>query len=466
MGNIFKDYVEIEYNDKLISEVLVSNRYNNNVLGIVLATKPCFYKLWSLVNEAEKKNLPCLLINSGQHYDDLVGYGIKELDLDRKVAINLHLKGDLSQKSAELFIKLKEVSEHIKKINPNMNLIPYVNGDTITAAILPAAWMFATNQKCIHGEAGLRSMSPRRFIGLKDSITPEELIKIQDNEDWITNRTEPFPEQFDTFVGSAACEYMFAPVELNRKYLINEGYNPKKIFTVGNTVVDVIEFKKKLKSKESIFELYPALDKDEWIRFDIHRRDNLTHRRFFSIIKSIVTLVKSGKNVCLVELNATKSALENYGLRQKLLDLSRENKNFLFTPLWKEYGHVMEFLHSERCQAIVTDSGSMQEELNEIGKPCMTIRFNTDRPETVMYGKTNLLIPPLKDKMISDTIKYVIENDYFKDIKKAKKLYGIKVGKKIIGKVEDIFSQNDKMFSWAHEELEIYKDKKDTITYL
>jgi UDP-N-acetylglucosamine 2-epimerase (non-hydrolysing) len=146
--------------------------------------------------------------------------------------------------------------------------------------------------------------------------------------------------------------------------------------------------------------------------------------------------------------------------------LSRENKNFLFTPLWKEYGHVMEFLHSERCQAIVTDSGSMQEELNEIGKPCMTIRFNTDRPETVMYGKTNLLIPPLKDKMISDTIKYVIENDYFKDIKKAKKLYGIKVGKKIIGKVEDIFSQNDKMFSWAHEELEIYKDKKDTITYL
>ena len=463
------DMLPVKYNDKIIRDVFSdkkNSRYNNNVLGIVLATKPCFYKLWSVIDEAKKQGIPYIIMHSGQHYDGLVGYGAKEFDFEKNIAIDMQLRGDLSQKSAEMFIKAKEIHSRLKKSYPNVNLIPYVNGDTVTAGIMPAAWMFASNQRCIQGEAGLRSMSPKAFIRMKSTTNVAQLIKMQDNDDWITNRTEPFPEQYDTFISAAGSEYFFAPTTLNRDYLIREGYDKDKIFTVGNTVVDVIDFKKNMKPEESIFSQYPQLEKDSWIRFDIHRRDNLTERRFKAIIGSIINLVMQGKNVCLVELNATKNALEQYGLRQKLLDLAKTHKNFLFTPLWKEYGNVMEFINSKNCSLIATDSGSMQEELNELKKPCVTIRFNTDRPETVMYGKSNLLIPPLNDKLMTDTVKYVIDNEYFSRKKGFKRLYGKDVAKKIIRQTDHIFQENTRMFSWAHEQLKIYKDKDDKIGYL
>jgi len=460
------EILEVKYNERLLSEVAVNSKFSNNVLGIVLATKPCFYKLWSVINEAKKQGLPYIVINSGQHYDNLVGYGVKEFDLEKEVAIDIQLRGDLSQKSAEIFLKAKQIHSKLKELNKDLNLVPYVNGDTLTAGLLPAAWMFASNQRCIQGEAGLRGMSPSSFIGLKKEISTEKLISSQLESDWVTNRSEPFPEQYDTYTSAAGCEYFFAPVKLNAEYLIREGYTPERIFTVGNTVVDAVKLKKTQKPQESIFAQYPALESGEWIRFDIHRRDNLTKQRFMSIIHSIISLAESGKKICMVELTATAKAIDYYSLRERLTKLSSTHKNFLFTPLWKEYSQVMEFTNSPHCSLIVTDSGSMQEEMNELNKPCLTVRFNTDRPETVFEGKTNLLAPPLTDKILIDLVNYVVDHDYFARVKDSKKLYGNEVGKKIVKQVSQIFQERPAMFSWAHEELKIYKEKDSTINYL
>src|SRR5207247_5777621 len=69
---------------------------------------------------------------------------------------------------------------------------------------------------------------------------------------------------------------------------------------------------------------------------------------------------------------------------------------FLMTPLWKEYANVIEFLDSGRCWAEMTDSGSMQEELLYFPKvTSLTVRLNTDRPETIFDAKSNVLVPPL-----------------------------------------------------------------------
>lgn len=450
--------MDIEINKKAIESLEIDNK-KINVLGIVLATKPCFYKLWSLITEAKKQKLPFILINTGQHYDDFLGHGIKELDLEKHIAVNLNLRGDLCQKSSEIFSKINYFVDFLRKEHPNLTIIPYVNGDTMVAGIYPLAWLFATNNKSIQGEAGLRGMSPKSFEKLKNQtqiIDYKNFFDEQFNGEWIMNKTEPFPEQIDTYISPASCEYYFAPVNINEKHLIYEGYSKDNIFTVGNTVVDVIKYKLNLKPTNSVFEIYPKLKKGEWVRVDIHRRGNLTPNRFKSIIEGVKDLVENGYNVVFIELNATKQALIHYGLRDSLIELNKKD-NFLFTGLWKEYAHVIEFITSKNCWGILTDSGSMQEEMNELGKPCMTVRFNTDRPETVFDAKSNVLVPPLSKEIISGCVKYLHDNKSI--FNHNKKLYGENVAEKTVKTIANIFKK-DKFFTWSHEHLNIYYEKK------
>lgn len=78
---------------------------------------------------------------------------------------------------------------------------------------------------------------------------------------WSLNRTETFPEQYDTFVGSAASLYHFSPTEVNRDHLVREGYpesvaGDDRIPVVGNSVVDAIEMKSETEDDESVFDVY------------------------------------------------------------------------------------------------------------------------------------------------------------------------------------------------------------------
>src|SRR5207249_4665285 len=138
------------------------------------------------------------------------------------------------------------------------------------------------------------------------------------------------------------------PTMRNSDNLVREGYPENFVHVVGNSVVDAIHQKRKEKSEQSIFDLYPQIEKGEWIRMDIHRRENLTHRRFASIIGGLVELIKNtDKKVILVMLNATVAALKQYNLDPKLQNLAKEHPDkFLMKPLWKEYANVIEFLEN------------------------------------------------------------------------------------------------------------------------
>lgn len=459
------EYISLEINQKIIAETFEnSKKGNKKVLGIVLATKPCFYKLWGMIEESKKKSLNYIIINTGQHYDDLVGHGIVEFNFKENIAVNLNIRGNLSQKSSEIFSKMQLLHDYLTKNYPEVELIPYVNGDTLTAAIMPLAWTFSSNIKSIQGEAGLRGMSPNSFVNFKETEDYADFVNKQFYGKWMLNRTEPFPEQIDTYISAAGCEYFFTPVKINEEHLIREGYPKKNIFTAGNTVVDVIKYKKNMKSDKSVFDIYPKLEKDEWIRVDIHRRENLTEKRFKSIIGGVTKLVNSGEKVVFIELNASKMALEHYNLRNKLLKLSETNNNFLFTPLWKEYGHVIEFISSKNCKTILTDSGSMQEEMNELQKPCLTMRFSTDRPETVINSHSNILIPPISPKFINNSVKHILKEEFYNS--KIKKLYGTNASSNIVKKIKILFDNDERFFSWAHENLNIYKEKKNKFKYL
>ena len=61
------------------------------VLIFVIGTKPCFYKFYGAIQAAHKNDLPYLIINANQHYDDILTFGINEFDLTEKISINLKI---------------------------------------------------------------------------------------------------------------------------------------------------------------------------------------------------------------------------------------------------------------------------------------------------------------------------------------------------------------------------------------
>jgi UDP-N-acetylglucosamine 2-epimerase (non-hydrolysing) len=291
----------------------------------------------------------------------------------------------------------------------------------------------------------------REGLAVGDPEAVDAFVETQWGDDWHVDRSEPFPEQYDTFVGSAASLYHFAPVDLNREHLIREGYPEERIPVVGNSVVDAIEAKAAENLDVSVFDEYPVLEeRDDWIRVDIHRRANLLPARFRAVVEGVVALVEDGFNVNFIELTATKNALEATGLRERLLELDAERENFLFTGLWKKHAHVYEFLESGQCLAEFTDSGSMQEELNHIEETlCLTARFNTDRPETVFDANTNLLVPPISGDFVASALRRVHDDDALRHrMRDGPALYGEAVGEQIVSFID---AHRDDPVEWSHE---------------
>lgn len=453
-------------NNEMIRETMEKARSSKRwVLAFCIGTKPCFYKFFGSIQAAHQAGLPYLVINSGQHYDERLTYGKDEFDYRERIACELGIRGDLAVKSAELMIKIRWLAKFLKQQWPDVTVIPVVLGDTILTSMIPPAWMFSRGEKAIQNEAGLRSMAPREMKRLV-SLPVEEFIEEQFRGPWELMRSEPMPEQYDTFTSAAGSEFLFAPLELNKEHLVREGHREKNIWVIGGVVSDALELKRKQVLEQSIFEIYPKLKTGHWLRVDIHRRGNLTRRRFQVIVESIVKLVEQGRHVNFIEMNATRHALEVFGLKGDLLRL-KDRANFLYTEVWPRYAHVIEFFQSERCFSVLTDSGGVQEEMNLLGKPCLTCRFNTDRPETVKEAHSNLLVPPVDSGLVVKTVNHLFENPVlYEKMRNCRNLYGENVGKKMIDIIQGLMEKGARPFQWTHEVQGFWDEEDDSLGYL
>jgi UDP-N-acetylglucosamine 2-epimerase (non-hydrolysing) len=471
--DVSRKLLPIKVSESLGSVFANARKQRSPILSIVTGTKPDFYKQAPLVVEAAREKLPVFVINTGQHFDDVLGFGIEEFNLGRHVGCNLQIRGDLMEKASEMIIKFGYFGRYCQKHFGAEPMLPIVHGDTLVAGIAPLAWVFGMGQKVGQNEAGLRSMSPQTIRHLRTGADPtrseiQKFVQSQFEGKWFLAREEPFPEQIDTWICSAGTQFFFAPTQLNKDHLVREGYPEDFVYVVGNSVVDAIHMKRRQKPQKSVFDIYPQLERDEWIRMDIHRRENLTPRRFKSIIGALSELIRNtDKKIVLVMLNATASALEQYGLQSGLKRLADQHpERFLITPLWKEYAHVIEFLDSGRCWAEMTDSGSMQEELLYFPKVMsLTVRLNTDRPETVFDAKSNVLVPPLSPAWMVSMIKEAHRkgSDLGIRLSHKKQLYGRpgQVSKKIIRLVKKEFENGDANFyPWLHQRLGLWKEKQ------
>src|SRR5918911_4888521 len=167
--DVSRNLLPIEISTDLLNQTFATAKAQNSpILSIVIGTKPDFYKQAPLVIEAVNEKVPVFVIDTGQHFDSLLGFGVKEFQLDDFIGCNLKIRGDLMEKASELILKFGSFGRYCrKKFGVESQLLPIVHGDTVIAGIAPLAWVFGMGQKVSQNEAGLRSMSPESIKHLR-----------------------------------------------------------------------------------------------------------------------------------------------------------------------------------------------------------------------------------------------------------------------------------------------------------
>ncbi len=423
---------------------------------IMIATKPDIIKQAPLYLELKARGELVILVHTGQHYDyNLSKWVLTEFGMD--VDINLNIFGKIHKKFSlvieRLWDFLVDLSENYQKIP-----VPYVHGDTMTATTADKA-AFLNKFAVVHVEAGIRTFTPSKefYHNLfknydKWNFNWKDYYKLlQDFNLYEQGSIEPYPEQFDTRWIEASTGLFAVPVELYKKTLKNEGFPKEHIKVVWNTIVDAIEISKTKVINSKAFEKYPNMKWQDFLFITIHRRENTEKKeRFLAIYYGIKKLIEDWTYVCFLGLYASEFAIDKYGLREDIEELKKKyHKNFAYGPALAHHAEVIDMI--SQAWAIVTDSGSMQEEANIVWVPCVTVRFGSDRTETILDG-TNIIAPPINSNLIFDIVKWAIWN---KKMINKQHLYWENVSVKIVDEVLAMLKKDGKLFKYDDERLDL-----------
>ena len=328
-------------------------------LSIILGTRPEIIKLSPIIRALEKTGIDWHIIHTNQHYSkNMDKIFFEELNLP-KPKYNLNIgSGTHGEQTGKMLIKIEKV---LLKENPDVII---VQGDTNTvlAGALTASKL---KMDIAHVEAGLRSF---------DRNMPEEINRV------LTDHIS---------------SYLFAPTEIAKNNLLREGIDENKIFVVGNTIVDATLQNLKIAEKnENVKDFFNSVVEDDYFLLTLHRAENVDNReRLKNIIDGVFAITEIYNKTIIFPIHPrTEKRLKEFNLFDKLKD---NKKIKIIEPVG-----YLEFLMLEKnAELILTDSGGVQEEACILKVPCITLRDNTERPETVEVG-ANILVGDDKEKLI------------------------------------------------------------------
>ncbi len=399
---------------------------------VTIGTKPDIIKQTPIYHELVNRGETVLLFHTGQHYDFRYTGGVEE-EFGLKVDIRLEVEGDLAQKCTQMIDKFGEILRFL--LAEGKTPVPYVHGDTSTAAsIAYCSMMYAV--PCVHVEAGIRTLTPRKEIYryfLEEfrggRFNWHEYYRVmQDVDTYTRGSMEPFPEQPNTRMIEPATGFYATSVELTKSFLLSEGYDESIIHVVGNTIADPTHAAIKDAEKSDIFTQYPMLEDGEFIMVSIHRRETLGSRaRFEKIMECMEKLVAQQYKVLFLSLNGTEQAFDNYDMRSYLETIVKTYPDhFIYSKAWPYHRDVIAAM--KRAKLVASDSGGFQEEANIVGVPSATLRFGSDRGESFIAG-ANVPAPPFDADFMVEIIKHAYDNE---DMRGVGNIYGKNVSTKII----------------------------------
>jgi UDP-N-acetylglucosamine 2-epimerase (non-hydrolysing) len=303
-------------------------------IAIIVGTRPEIIKMSPVIRASSES----YIIHTGQHYDYAMdGVFFEQLELpEPKYKLNVGSRSPGNQ----LASIIDGVEQILKKEKTNIVL---VLGDT--NSVLGGALAASKNNiKIGHIEAGLRSF---------DRTMPEEINRI------LTDHCS---------------DLLFAPTIEAFNNALCENIDLDSIHLVGNVIVDA------LKQNLEI-----ALKRDEEKHKDyclvtLHRQENVDNQeRFTNIMKGLNLIARKLNILCLYPIHPrAEKMMKQFGIL---------NGDIVLMPP-RDY---LSFLRLENnASFILTDSGGVQEEACIMKVPCVTLRDNTERPETIGIGANRI----------------------------------------------------------------------------
>ena len=312
---------------------------------LVFGTRPEAIKMCPLVKELKKREkFEVVVCVTGQHRQ-MLDQVLETFHVIPDYDLSIMKQGQtLFDITTGILEKIKTVLEEVK---PDICL---VHGDTSTTFVTALA-CFYLQIPVGHVEAGLRTY----------------------------NIYSPYPEEFNRQAVGIISKFNFAPTELAKKHLLDEGKSADSVYVTGNTVIDAMQ--------HTVVEDYyhPEL---EWahdsrmIFITAHRRENLGQpmHNMFRAIRRVLDEHSDVKAIYPIHMNPVvrKAAEEELGGCDKI---------HIIEPLEVFDCHNFE----ARCHLCLTDSGGIQEECPSYGKPVLVMRDTTERPEGVEAGTLKLV---------------------------------------------------------------------------
>lgn len=351
------------------------------VIAIILGTRPEIIKMSPIIHLCKSMDIDFFILHSGQHYSyNMDRIFFKQLKLP-KPRYNLNVgSGTHGFQTGQILIGVEKI---LLSEQPEIILI---EGDTNTvlAGALAAAKI---GIKVGHVEAGLRSY---------DYEMPEEINRV---------------------LADHCSDFLFAPTEKSRQILLGEGIESEKIHVTGNTIVDAVHQNITVADEKKVLDEF-GVQKNRYFLVTLHRQENIDNEKRLRNILTGLEKIKIQFDlplVCTIHPR-TEKKLKQLGIKPAGINIVPSIDYVKFLQLEKNAGLVL------------TDSGGVQEETCILGTPCVTLRYNTERPETLDVG-SNILAGTEPDNIVR-CVKYMLDrsntwNQPFGDGKAAERIMKI-----------------------------------------
>jgi UDP-N-acetylglucosamine 2-epimerase (non-hydrolysing) len=334
------------------------------LIDLIAGARPNFMKISPIIDAIKRENkngrdIHFRLIHTGQHYDkNMSGSFFEQLGIPEPHH-NLGAGGGTqAEQTAAIMVGYEQLL--LTEGRPSLCLVV---GD-VTSTMACAITAQKLHVKVAHVEAGIRS------------------------GDW------SMPEEINRMVTDSITNYFFTTSEKANENLKKLGIENERVYFVGNTMIDTLIKHRPRFSMPPVWEGV-GLSKQQYIVMTLHRPANVDQEE--KLKELIEEIVKHSKDLPLIfpVHPRTKKMLQNIGIDH--------DKLHMVEPLgYLEFNYLV-----ENAFAVITDSGGITEETTVMGIPCMTLRDNTERPETIAQGTNELLgtdpkaIAPAMEKLFS-----------------------------------------------------------------
>jgi UDP-N-acetylglucosamine 2-epimerase (non-hydrolysing) len=316
-------------------------------IDLIAGARPNFMKIAPIIDaileeQSKGTDIHFRLIHTGQHYDKnmsdsfFVQLGIPQPN------VNLGAGGGTqAEQTAAIMIGYE------KLLLSEKSDLCLVVGD-VTSTMACAIVSQKLHIPVAHVEAGIRS------------------------GDWT------MPEEINRLVTDSITNYFFTTTPEATRTILNSVVSEDRVFWVGNTMIDTLLKQRPRFTKPRIWDDL-GLEKNQYIVMTLHRPANVDEED--NLKKLLDEIINNSKSLPLIFPVHPRTAkiLESLKIAYPQLH-TIEPQGYL------EFNFLV-----ENALAVITDSGGITEETTVMGVPCMTLRDNTERPETVTIGTNELI---------------------------------------------------------------------------